>query len=172
MLRLEWKLLDSRTTTRKQWNGSSSTLEILRRLCNALSTRFRRTITVVSLIIQQSWSKITTTLLSMDLEHEISNHSIMSIIVKKFPCSIEERWHDHTFLINDQIWSGDLEYLKPTILGALPLGRRVTRQAIQLLCSFALLRAVLRLSDFGKLFASLKTLGELSKTQEKESFPT
>ena len=34
-------------------------------------------------------------LLSMDLEHEMSNHSIMSIIVKKFPCSIEERWHDH-----------------------------------------------------------------------------
>ena len=44
-----------------------------------------------STILEQNYNR----LLSMDLEHEMSNHSIMSIIVKKFPCSIEERWHDH-----------------------------------------------------------------------------
>ena len=44
-----------------------------------------------STVLEQNYNR----LLSLDLEHEMSNHSIMSVIVKKFPCSIEERWHDH-----------------------------------------------------------------------------
>ena len=31
----------------------------------------------------------------MNLEHEMSNTSVMSVIVKKFPRVIKERWHDY-----------------------------------------------------------------------------
>jgi hypothetical protein len=44
-----------------------------------------------STILEHNYNR----LVSLNLEHEMSNHSIMSVIMKKFPCTIEERWHDH-----------------------------------------------------------------------------
>ena len=32
---------------------------------------------------------------SMNIQHEMSNTSVMSVIVKKFPRVIEKRWHDY-----------------------------------------------------------------------------
>ncbi len=42
-------------------------------------------------ILENNFNRLT----SMNLQHEMSNTSVMSVIVKKFPRVIEERWHDH-----------------------------------------------------------------------------
>ena len=58
---------------------------------DSLSENDYRGLVEYSTVLEHNYNRLT----SMNLEHEMSNHSIMSIIVKKFPCSIEERWHDH-----------------------------------------------------------------------------
>ena len=42
-------------------------------------------------LLEQNYNRLS----SMDLQHEMSNTSVMSVIVRKFPRLIEERWHDH-----------------------------------------------------------------------------
>ena len=42
-------------------------------------------------IIENNFNRLT----SMNLQHEMSNTTTMSVIVKKFPRVIEERWHDY-----------------------------------------------------------------------------
>ena len=42
-------------------------------------------------ILHNNFNRLT----SLNLQHEMSNTSVMSIIVKKFPRAVEERWHEH-----------------------------------------------------------------------------
>ena len=42
-------------------------------------------------LLENNFNRLT----SMNLEHEMSNTAVMSVIVKKFPRVIEERWHDY-----------------------------------------------------------------------------
>ena len=44
-----------------------------------------------SSLLEHNFNRLT----SMNLQHEMSNTSVMSVIVRKFPRAIEERWHDH-----------------------------------------------------------------------------
>ena len=75
---------------------------------DSISENNYRGLVEYSTILEQNYNR----LLSMNLEHEMSNHSIMSVIVKKFPCSIEERWHEHLLDRKDEE-QNDGETVKP-----------------------------------------------------------
>ena len=64
---------------------------------DSISENNYRGLVEYSTVLEHNYNR----LLSMNLEHEMSNHSIMSVIVKKFPCSIEERWHEHLMDLQD-----------------------------------------------------------------------
>ena len=70
---------------------------------NSISENDYQGLVDYSTILEHNYNR----LLSMNLEHEMSNHSIMSQILKKFPCSIEERWLDHL------LDKSDMEKAKP-----------------------------------------------------------
>ena len=61
---------------------------VLKEICepDSISDNNYRSLVEYSTVLEHNYNR----LWSMNLEHEMSNHSIMWLIIKSFPCSIEE----------------------------------------------------------------------------------